>query len=217
MRVQCGYNNWHNEFSKLLGTCFAWRKKKANKSAPRKNFKCARDVIARISKKGRIQRKVAKQYQERLVISESKLHEKIRTEKLKSTMSQLTSKEKFSPVGYWKMKQSVRKSERKTEVMSSVLKANGVEVDGPDAVKDAYKEEFEKRLANRTPVVGWEDFVTETNNAIRTWLKGSSRSSPPFTLKELKQVVSSLKNNKSPGVDGLPAELFKYAGDGVLK
>ena len=36
-------------------------------------------------------------------------------------------------------------------------------------------------------------------------------------MKELKGVVARLKNNKCPGVDGFPAELFKHAGDGVLK
>ena len=48
-------------------------------------------------------------------------------------------------------------------------------------------------------------------------MRGESSSSHPFTLKELKLIVARLKNNKCPGVDGFPGELFKYAGDGVLK
>ena len=97
------------------------------------------------------------------------------------------------------------------------MKENGIEVSGVEGVKEAYKEEFEKRLSNRKPAPGWEKFVEETNVAIRKWIRGDSRSSRAFTLKELKAIVARLKNNKCPGVDGFPAELFKNAGDGVLK
>ena len=36
------------------------------------------------------------------------------------------------------------------------------------------------------------------------------------SLEEIKEYVSTQKNNKSPGVDGVPAEMFKYVVDGVL-
>ena len=212
------YGNWLIEFQKLLSRCFQRKTVKMQKTIhPTKKFQSVRGVIAKISKKGRIQRNIAKIYLKELVEIEGRFMEKVRSEKLKKTVSQLTANDKFSPTGYWKMKTAVKKSERKTEVISSIKKANGIEVDGSDAVKEAYREEFVQRLANRLPKDGWEKFVDETNHVIRKWLKSSSKSSRPFTLKELKKVVARLKNNKSPGVDGFPAELFKYAGDGVLK
>ena len=212
------YENWKIEFEKVLGKCFTKRKVRIGKKAcENKTFNNIRVIIAKISKKGKIQRNIANYFKEQLIKHESKLMEKVRSERLKRTMSQLTASEKFSPVGYWKLKKSIKKKERKTEIVSSIRKENGVEVDGPSAIKEAYREEFEKRLANREPVKGWESYVEETNQAVRGWLQGSSVSSRPFTLKELKDIVAGLKNNKSPGVDGLPAELFKYAGDGVLK
>ena len=36
------------------------------------------------------------------------------------------------------------------------------------------------------------------------------------TLEEVRKYVQTLKNNKSPGIDGVPAEIFKYGGDGVV-
>ena len=37
------------------------------------------------------------------------------------------------------------------------------------------------------------------------------------TLDEVKKCVASLKNNKSPGTDGLPAEFYKYGGDTLVE
>ena len=111
----------------------------------------------------------------------------------------------------------MKKKEWKVANASPVVKENGAVVDGPAEVKESYMEEFERRLANRGPASGWEKFVEETNEAVRKWLRGESRSSRSFTLKELRKTVTQLKNNKCPGVDRFPAELFKFAGDGVLK
>ena len=212
------YESWVTEYEKLLGKCFELKTiKEGSKPPVSKNIRKARDIIAKMCKMGRIQRRIAKVYLEKLVLLESNQMAKTKSDALKKTMSQLTANEKFSPTGYWKLKKAVKKKERKTNNISSVVKENGVEVDGENAVREAYKEEFEKRLGNRAPAQGWESFVEETNTAVRTWLRGKSGSVRPFTLKELRKVVARLKNNKCPGVDGFPAELFKCAGDGVLK
>ena len=73
-------------------------------------------------------------------------------------------------------------------------------------------------MANREPATGWGEYIEEINNVVREWLgKQDSLSTPKFKLKELKKIVGRLKNGKSPELDGYPAELFKNAGDGVLK
>ena len=48
------------------------------------------------------------------------------------------------------------------------------------AIMEAYKSEFEKRLSNRNPEEGWEEYTEETNIVVREWLKGGSESSPPL-------------------------------------
>ena len=213
-----GYANWVTQFEKLLGKCFEMITiKESSGPTSSRNIYNTRAVIAELSKKGKVQRKIAKIYQEKLVALEIDQMAKNRAEVLKRTMSQLTANEKFSPAGYWKIKTAMKKNERKVVNSSPVVKGNGVVVDGPAGVREAYKEEFENRLSSREPASGWEKFVEETNKSVRKWLRGESRRSLPFTLKELKQIVMRLKNNKCPGVDGFPAELFKFAGDGVLK
>ena len=39
----------------------------------------------------------------------------------------------------------------------------------------------------------------------------------PPSVRELEECNRTLRNHKSPGADGLPAELFKYGGESVLR
>ena len=80
----------------------------------------------------------------------------------------------------------------------------------------AYQDEFVKRLANREPAPGWEDYTAETNSVVRNWLLGDSRSSPPFSPEELDKVIATLNEDSSPGVDKYPPKVFTKAGGGVL-
>ena len=158
-----------------------------------------------------------KGYLSRLIELESQQIARSRAERLKRTMSQLTTADKFSPTGYWKLKNAVKKGKRKTNELSSIRKENGGEIEGPKAIIEAYKQEFKERLSNRSPERDWEEYVRETNEVVRRWVADVCNVVPDFTLEEEKEVVKLLKNNKAPGVDSLPAELFKLAGDGVLK
>ena len=213
------YQNWVDEFEKLLSRCFSKRTVKEGtvRDVNRKNGKNknVRSVLAQCAKRGKIQRSVTKIYMKRLIEMESALAARERAARLKKTISNLTTEEKLSPVAYWKMKKSVRK--RKIVDGSIIMKSNGIQLTGKEAVKGAYKNEFQERMANRKPAPGWEEYVMETNSKIRKWLDGSSEASPPFKLEEIQKSVSSLKADKSPGVDGYPPEVFKKAGDGLLK
>ena len=102
-----------------------------------------------------------------------------RGKNIKKTTAQLTEKERFSPAGYWKMKKAAAKGMRKEQTLSSIISSGGVEVDGEKAIMEAYKDEFERRLSNRNPEKGWEEYAEETNAVVREWLKGESESSPP--------------------------------------
>ena len=120
-------------------------------------------------------------------------------------MAQLTTDEKLCPTGYWKMKKAAKKNTRKTKEGMTIMKPNGVELNGKEAVVGAYKEEFQNRLANREPEEGWEEYVMEINTKIRQWLAvDSDSSSLPWTLEELKKAANSFAADKSPGLDDLP-------------
>ena len=51
---------------------------------------------------------------------------------------------------------------------------------------------------------------------VRNWLLGDSPSSPPFSPDELDEVIATLKEDSSPGVDKYPPKVFTKAGAGVL-
>ena len=212
------YSSWSEEFEKLLAKCFRRRtfKPKSEKVGGELKHRKIRDVILKISKKGKVQRSIAKIYQKRLIQKESEICAEARAERLKFTSSRLTVDERFSPAGYWKLKKAARKGTRKDQAMTSILKENGVEVDGMEAVKQAYQEEFENRLRNRPPKCGWEEYTAETNSIIRNWLLGESVSSPPFSPDELTKALRSLKDDTGPGIDKYPPELFSKAGAGVV-
>ena len=213
------YVKWVTEFEKLLGRCFSRKSIKVNADSPApisQNYKKVREILVEFGRKGKIQRSIARTYQQKMVEIECRSIAETRSTRLRRAMSQLTEADKFSPSGFWKMKKAADKNTRKEESNSTIVKDNGVEVSGSAAVKEAYKEEFQTRLSNRDPAEGWEEYVEETNETVRQWLSGESSSTPLFTLKELKKVIAAVKNN-TPGVDGYPAKLFKDAGDGVLK
>ena len=214
------YDSWVVSFEKLLAKCFSMRTYNAKGSKVKvhsKKHKQIRMILSVISKKGRIQREIVKWYLLKVVEFESYQMADARAKKIRETTAKLTVRERFSPVGYWKMKKAADKGTRKEQALSSIILGNGVEVDGEKAIIEAYKEEFERRLANRKPEKGWEEYTEETNFAVREWLKGVSESSPPFSDKEMDSVLASLKEDCSPGMDKYPPKLFTKAGAGVVK
>ena len=212
------YSSWTEGFEKLLAKSFRKRTfKEGSSSVSGRKHTNIRRMLSKLSRKGRIQREVAKVYQVKMVEIENRMISEARAKRLKRTVSQLTIGDKFSPMAYWKMKNAANKNTRKPQDLSSIIKPNGVEVDGNVAIKEAYQEEFEIRLSNRKPAHGWEQYTEATNIITREWLKGESVSSPPFKFTELEKVVSELKGDSSSGVDNYPPKVFKTAGKGLLQ
>ena len=211
------YESWEKEFEKLLHICFQKKTLKENHVYnPNKKSKNIRAILSKIAKAGKIQRAVTKRYMNMVLEIECKQAASARARRLKKTMEDLSEKDKFSPNGFWRMKKAADKKQKNKDEPSCIKKENGAVVEGELAVMEEYVDEFKHRLRNREPGDEWAEYVVETNQTVRTWLKGKSESSPPFSMKELKATIRRLKKGKSPGSDRYPAELFIYAGEGVL-
>ena len=71
-------------------------------------------------------------------------------------------------------------------------------------VLERWKEYYSEILANKV------DHEPET---ILSTTADDGVDVPPPTLEEIKMAIGRLKGNKSPGSDGIPAELIKHAGE----
>ena len=156
------YDFWTREFNKRLAKCFSKRTVKVNKVQHRSHTanNSVRAILARLSKKGRIQRQIAKKYLERVVELETRQEAVYKTSRLKETMAKLSYEDKFSPNGYWKLKKAADKN-LSTEMVYTIIKENGVEVSGESLIKEVYKEEFKHRL------FGHESLMTDGVSMLR--------------------------------------------------
>ena len=165
-------------------------------------------------KLGKAQRVVADcyiQYITRCLAEET--HRK-QVDKLIEVTSKLTEDDRFSYNGFWKVARALNK---RTENKSIVLSRDGTELRGPSLIVGAYKDEFQFRLRNREIVDELQEFEQVTEELVEHYLKYASRikDEPPFTLEELKGIISCLQK-KTPGGDLIHAAYLKHAGDGML-
>jgi hypothetical protein len=89
-------------------------------------------------------------------------------------------------------------------------KNNGNIATSKNEVVTRWKEYFQEALSGETEEVV-EDYLKEMN----TNVESEEVLSP--TLEEVQMAVKSLNNNRSPGMDGIPAELYKHDGTKLLQ
>ena len=71
-----------------------------------------------------------------------------------------------------------------------------------DDIKDRWKRYCEELYASQELNVNYDDDADE-----------SDEEEPEILLSEVRNAIHHLKNNKSPGLDEVPAELIKYADE----
>lgn len=111
---------------------------------------------------------------------------------------------------------NIRQAYREVKAISSDFKPrttlckdnNGGIIAEPAVIQARWKEHFERLLNANTD-------TTYTNE--RVDIPDDGINMEPPTLEELKDIIKSLKNNKAPGIDGIPAELVKKGGIVVVE
>jgi hypothetical protein len=110
-----------------------------------------------------------------------------------------------------KFYQEVRVSKRGFQPRTSMCrKKNGELTCDTRGILNRWKEHFEELLNE-----GAEEY--EENSSRKPYHSNDGKDIPVPLLSEVKDAISSLKNNKVPGDDNLAAELFKAGGDALAQ
>ena len=94
----------------------------------------------------------------------------------------------------------------------------GVEIFGNSAICTAYKEEFEYRLRTRSIENHLKEYEEKTNLLCNLYAEEglSKYNKVEVNPAKIQKIANSLSKNKAPGPDGLPAEIFIYAGPELI-
>ena len=136
---------------------------------------------------------------------------KKKADNFKKIIKELTENVKFSAQNFWKARKS--KAVKKQNCLS-IIKENGCQVFGETAIKSAYRDEFVKRLSPNKMDIDMKHLEETTNKLFYLCTNLNTKSNEPdFSINELEDVLSDLQNNKAPGRDNIPAEIFIHIGN----
>jgi hypothetical protein len=107
--------------------------------------------------------------------------------------------------------QGIKKEKRGFQVKTVFYKnKNGEIIGGEQEGLDRWVEYFEELLNGEN----YEENLEGENNIQME--QGQKEDEVPPSKEQITEIIRKLKNNKSPGTDGLTAELFKYGGQRLL-
>ena len=91
---------------------------------------------------------------------------------------------------------------------SAVYNENGIEVFGEQAIRDAYRNEFSKRLDHRKMSSSLKQYEETTNKLAKLLVEEASKSrNEEIQMQELESVIDQLKKG-APGKDEVPPDFF---------
>ena len=193
------YNTWEKNMRNAANICFKKRKTTGvTAKIENKGIKHSlRTKLSIIAKKGKIQRNIVSRYIKFINI-ENDIHlKKIKSAKLSVKLCNLTEKNMLSSDAFWKLKKGTGKT---INHLSSIL-VDGVEVYEEQKIREAFSQEFKQSLRNRAPSEGWSAYVNTTNRLADVVLdKCKAVKVPNFSVKEVHNVINSLKKGKSAGI-----------------
>lgn len=107
--------------------------------------------------------------------------------------------------------QGVKKIKQNNQGPTIFIKnKEGLLLGDQEDILERWAEYYEELLNKEETRTDYEQKPTEATD------KDTEENDPP-KLDEIKEIIRSLKNNKSPGADNIMAELFKYGGEEMHK
>ena len=207
------YNRWINKVYETIDKCFQKKKVGRKTEATDKSVLPIYNNLLKLKTLGKTQRQVAEFYINK--IKEFQTENKSNVRRLKDVTFKLRDNDKFSSNGFWKVAKSLGK---KSNNKSSILSHDNTEMFAPKYIIGAYKEEFQYRLRNRKIISELEEYEKTTEELVHRYLNYAEqlKTERKFTLKEMKEVINLLPNNKAPGSDKIHVMFLKNAGDGLI-
>ena len=141
------YNSFEKDIKQVMGKCFLKTNQITEESGNEIKhnniyFKFVQKINS-FAKGGKTQRRVAKTYRDMVLKIQAKKVAIGKSEMIKKTVIMMTVNEKFTSEKFWKIRKALNK---KSQVCTSIITANGNEVFGDDCIRNAYRDEFRQRL-----------------------------------------------------------------------
>ncbi len=193
------YTEWAKGIDDTMHKCFTKRTVKTGepKTEIRDNRAIKmRAILRKISKRGKIQREIVREYVAKLIQIETDKRSKQRVQRVRETVSQLTEDDILSSNAFWKLRKSILKNSR-LQLNAVNKRGGGITTDG-DEIKEEVSQEFVFRLRNREAAPEWKGYVDATNKVVEELLSNIDDNSPSFTMEELDHGLKKMKTGTSP-------------------
>lgn len=173
-------------------------------------------VLVQHSKKGRIERKIAKDYISHIQELQNVMIQKKKSSKIAETMANLTDEHGHLTVDkFWKLKKSLSHQDQSK---ASIINRENVELFSPEAVRHEYQKEFFNRLSHKPIDPVFQNFEKRSHDLFQLMLEISSKckEEPDFSVKEVWTATLSLNTPSSAGTNGIPPDVYVKAGRGFF-
>ena len=208
---QDAYNKFESVTLKAMEKTMKAKPRKPSQSfVVHKKFSHIAKEISKLASRGKAQRKVARQYREKLLKLNTDAVSSKNAESLIQAVNNISENDRFSSQKFWKTKKMMQQAPRS---VTSVYRQNGEEYFNDREIVDQYREEFEERLTSVEIPSYLHEYESLTDKLYHLIVDQSSSKieEPDFTMEELEQVIKNIKNGAS-GPDTIPPKVFKEGG-----
>ena len=209
------YDDVENMINETLDQCFRKTKKRKTddsfSNSIHYTYKPVCKKLTKFASRGKVQRKVANQYREKILQMNTETVSEINKQKLHKRIENLSENDRFSAQKFWREKKAILGTHRSC---NSVYDVNGREVFDPEEIIAAYQNEFDNRLSSVEIKSSLQNYKLLSDRLCDEIIKTTKNVNvPDFTFEEMDKITCALKKGKSFGPDKKPAEVYMYGGE----
>ena len=217
--VQHAYKTWENKVNRLLHKCF--KKKRmvtilGNRYNKMTRLLLTEEKVLKTSLRTIEPNKKRKKKAKQLKCLQSYIHEEISNYNFKLVSRKIENSGTLSKNDFWKIKKKL--FSKSHSVPHAVLDKVGNELTDPQNIILAYRNEMFHRLQKRLFRTNLKDYESAMNRLCRHRLhKARTIHSPDFSLSEVRNAISELKEGRCIDPIGFVREIFTRAGTGLVQ